>query len=80
MSSVLAQGHAIYSDGEVDVKVVSIGWVLVLTVSVQEINILRNTKTDELSGLYRATDLPIEIILVSLPSLTTELYIDLGKN
>lgn len=51
MSSVLAQGHAIYSDDEVDVKVVYISWILLLIVSVQEINILRNT-TDELSTLY----------------------------
>lgn len=51
MPSVLAQGHAIYSDDEVDVKVVYISWVLLLNVSVQEINILRNT-IDELSGLY----------------------------
>ena len=51
VSSVLAQGHAIYSD-EVDVKVVYVSWVLLLTVSVQEISVLRNIKTDELSGLY----------------------------
>lgn len=31
-------------------------------------------------GYIRPTDLPIKIIVVSLPSLTTGLYIDLGKN
>jgi hypothetical protein len=51
VSSVLEQGHAIYCDDEVDVKVVYISWVLLWNVNVQEINILRNT-VDVLSGLY----------------------------
>jgi len=51
VSSVLVRAHAIYSDDEVDVKVVYISWVLLLNVSVPGINILRNT-IDEHSGLY----------------------------
>lgn len=41
----------IYIDDEVDVRVVYISWVLLVTVSVHEINLLRNT-IYVLRGLY----------------------------